>query len=184
MQTLRHIFHHGTYRDPGLHKRFDVYPDSSIWTVSTETLPEQAPVRHLSARSHGMTIQRLADRRVSTINDHLSQARLTGVAVSLAANDWTTDEVNGPNMTDRDTIINLATMAANAYVGEPYTGEWENITQGFNESQGFGWQGDGLRGHIFADEGNQTIVISLKGTSPAVFDGEGTTTRLLNNIYM
>jgi lipase ATG15 len=185
-QTLRHIFHHGTYRDPGLHKRFDVYPDSSIWTASTETPPEQAPVRRLSARSHGITIQRLADRRVSTINDHLSHARLTGEAASLAANDWTMDEVSGPNMTDQETIINLATMAANAYVQEPYTGEWENITQGFrNESQSFGWQGDGLRGHIFADEGNKTIVIGLKGTSPAVFDGEGTTTRdkLNDNLF-
>jgi lipase ATG15 len=132
-----------------------------------------------------MTIQRLVDRRVSTIHDHLSHARLTGEAVSLNANDWTMDEVNGPNFTDKNTIINLATMAANAYVGEPYTGEWENVTQGFNESQGFGWQGDGLRGHIFADEGNQTIVISLKGTSPAVFDGDGTTTRdkLNDNLF-
>lgn len=132
-----------------------------------------------------MTIQRLADRRVSAINDHLSHARLTGEAVSLTANDWTMDEVNGPNFTDQNTIINLATMAANAYVGEPYTGEWGNVTQGFNESQGFGWQGDGLRGHIFADEGNQTIVISLKGTSPAVFDGEGTTTKdkLNDNLF-
>ena len=184
-QTLRHIFHHGTYRDPGLHKRFDVYPDSSIWTASTATPAEQAPIRHLSARSHAMTIQRLADRRVSTINDHLWHARLTGEAVSLAASDWTMDEVYGPNMTDQDTVINLATMAANAYVEEPYAGDWENITQGFNDSQNFGWQGDGLRGHIFADEGNQTIVISLKGTSPAVFDGEGTTTRdkLNDNLF-
>ena len=184
-QTLRHIFHHGTYRDPSLHKRFDVYPDSSIWTASAEVSPEQAPVRHLSARSHGMTIQRLADRRVSTISDQLSQARLTGATVSLTANDWTMDEVNGPNLTDQETIINLATMAANAYVQEPFLGEWENVTQGFNESQGIGWQGDGLRGHIFADEGNQTIVISLKGTSPAVFDGDGTTTRdkLNDNLF-
>ena len=184
-QTLRHIFHHGTYRDPGLHKRLDVYPDSSIWTPSAETTPEQTPVRHLSARSHGMTIQRLADRRVSTVNDHLSHARLTGQVVSLAANDWTMDEVNGPNMTDQETVLNLATMAADAYVLEPYTGEWENLTQGFNDSQGFGWQGDGLRGHIFADEGNQTIVISLKGTSLAVFEGDGTSTRdkLNDNLF-
>jgi lipase ATG15 len=132
-----------------------------------------------------MTIQRLADRRVSTVNDHLSHARHTGQAVSLTANDWAMDEVSGPNMTDQETVINLATMAANAYVQEPHSSEWENITQGFNESQGFGWQGDGLRGHIFADEGNRTIVISLKGTSPAVFDGDGTTTRdkLNDNLF-
>src|SRR4051812_22767508 len=131
-QTLRHIFHHGTYRDPGLHKRFDVYPDSSIWTISAEMPPEKAPIRRLSARSQEITIQRLADRRVSTINDHLSHARLTGQTVSLAANDWAMDGVNGPNMTDQETVLNLAIMAADAYVQEPFTGEWENVGQGFN----------------------------------------------------
>ena len=132
-----------------------------------------------------MTIKRLADRRVSSINNYLSHARLSGEVVSLSANDWIMDEVNGPNMTDQDTILNLAIMAANAYVEEPHTGEWENVTQGFNDSQGFGWQGDGLRGHIFADEGNRTIIISLKGTSLAVFDGTGTTTRdkLNDNLF-
>ncbi|KAI4159398.1 MAG: hypothetical protein L6R39_000376 [Caloplaca ligustica] len=68
-------------------------------------------------------------------------------------------------------------MAGNAYDQEPGTGQWEDVSPAFNYSDSFGWEGDGLRGHIFADQGNQTIVVALKGTTPAVFDGAGSTTK-------
>lgn len=67
-------------------------------------------------------------------------------------------------------------MSANAYVEIPGQGEWTEVGHSFNRSADFGWETDGLRGHIFADESNSTIIIGLKGTSMAVFDGEGTTT--------
>jgi lipase ATG15 len=125
------------------------------------------------------------DRRRESIESHLSVARLTGQPATLDASQWTLDEVVAPDVTDKDTVINLAIMAANAYVFNASDVEWENVTQGFNESQSFGWEGDGLRGHIFADQNNETIVVSLKGTSPAVFDGDGTTTRdkLNDNLF-
>ena len=105
--------------------------------------------------------------------------------MSLAASEWRIDELPGPNVTDKDTVLSLARMAANAYDEKYGEGEWADVGGGFNYSQSYGWQGDGLRGHIFADEGNKTIVVSLKGTSPAVFDGDGTTTRdkLNDNLF-
>ena len=92
---------------------------------------------------------------------------------------WTVDHLSGPNITDKETIITLAQMAANAYVPEPNAGNWKDVNGGFNRTDdyGFGWDGDGLRGYIYADEDNSTIVIGLKGTSLAVYDGEGTTTQ-------
>jgi lipase ATG15 len=72
--------------------------------------------------------------------------------------------------------LSLALMASNAYVQTPDQADWEEVGRPFNRSMDFGWEGDGLRGHIWADEYNSTIVIGLKGTSPAVFDGDGTTT--------
>ncbi len=153
-----------------------------MWISSSDEPLQQ---QRFSARSHGVGIQRLNDRRAATIEAHLAHAGRTGEAVSLAANEWTLDEVNAPNATDKGTVVNLAIMAANTYVEEIGTGEWEDVKQGFNYSQSFGWQGDGLRGHIFADEKNETIVLALKGTSPAVFDGDGTTTRdkLNDNLF-
>lgn len=76
------------------------------------------------------------------------------------------DELAAPNITDKDTVLSLANMAANAYVEVPGTENWEDVNAGFNVTDDFGWQNDGLRGHIFADEGNKTIVIALKGTTP------------------
>jgi lipase ATG15 len=95
------------------------------------------------------------------------------------------DDIAGPNVTDKDTVLTFAKMTSNDYIEEPGTGDWEDITGRFNYSSSFGWLSDGLRGHIYADETNSTVIISLKGTSPAVFDGAGTTAndKINDNLY-
>jgi lipase ATG15 len=81
--------------------------------------------------------------------------------------------------------MSLARAAADAYVETREDSAWDDVRNGLNYSQSFGWQTDGLRGHIFADQNNGTILVGLKGTSPAVFDGEGTTTKdkLNDNLF-
>lgn len=106
----------------------------------------------------------------------LETARLTGSSGNFPPSAWTVDEITAPNVTDKKTLLTLARVAGNAYVELPQTGEWEDVKGGFNYTQDFGWQNDGLRGHIFADEKNQTVIIGLKGTTTAVFDGDGSTT--------
>ena len=103
-------------------------------------------------------------------------ARLKGTASVLDASEWVMNEVPGPDTTDKETVLSLARMSWDAYTQEPGTGEWQDETGKFNETQGFGWKSDSLRGHIFGDKDNSTIVIALKGTSPAIFDGAETTT--------
>ncbi|KAF2457983.1 Alpha/Beta hydrolase protein [Lineolata rhizophorae] len=173
---LRHIFHHGTYKYPELHRRLDI-PDDARLTVQMEgdSGPSPAP-EHLYARSRPLRIQRLVDRRRSTIDEILEQGRMRGKAVELPASAWTTDEIPGPNVTDKETVLSFARMAANAYDTGPEESEWTEVGGGFNLTDDFGWETDGLRGHIFTATNNQTVVIGLKGTSPAVFDGSETTT--------
>jgi len=86
--------------------------------------------------------------------------------------------VPAPDVTDRDTIINFALMAANAYDLVPGTGSWEDLDPqfGFNTSLDFGWHSNGLRGHIYTDDSNSTVIIGIKGTTRALFDGDDTTT--------
>ncbi|CAD0095773.1 unnamed protein product [Aureobasidium vineae] len=76
-------------------------------------------------------------------------------------------------------------MAANAYVSVPRRGDWIDIGDGFNYTEDFGWEEDGLRGHIFADTENKTVVIGLKGTSLWFFDAPETTDndRLNDNLF-
>ncbi|KAL8706312.1 MAG: hypothetical protein Q9201_000631 [Fulgogasparrea decipioides] len=174
--TLRHIFHHGVYEYPSLHKRLNLRPEDVIWTAA-EGEDGRQRAGPLHARSWHLPIQRLSDRRLPVLQDLISTARRTGVPPTLVSSAWTLDEVPGPNVTDKETVVNLALMAANAYDQNPGTGEWEDVSAGFNYSNSFGWESDGLRGHIFADEGNKTIVVALKGTTPAVFDGAGSTTK-------
>ncbi len=135
-----------------------------IWVTGEGRVGPQ-PAPSFRARSRPLEIQRLVDRRVSTLEPLLASARQQGQAESLGIEAWNIEEIPGPNVTDKETILSFAKMTLDAYTLEPFTGEWQDVKGGFNYSQSFGWEGDGLRGHIYADKANSTIVIGLKGTS-------------------
>lgn len=173
--SLRHIFHHGTYRDPLLHKRVDLHPESKVWITSDGGKKlDHAP--RLRASSKPIRIQRLTDRRVEVVESRLAAARTPWSASTLSPPTWAVEELPGPNISDKETVLNIARMTANAYIMEPGTEKWVDVSGPFNHSTNFGWEKDGLRGHIYADQNNATVVVAIKGTSAAVFDGEETTT--------
>lgn len=163
--TLKHIFDHGLYEHQDLHRRWDIRPNDTIWITSDEN-GERPGLGKFHARSTKTKIERLSDRRTSTVQSLYHSARLTGNPAVLDATAWTLDEVPAPNTTDKETVLSLARMSWDAYTAQPGTGEWQDATGKFNDSQGFGWEGDSLRGHIFADKDNATVIIALKGTSP------------------
>lgn len=70
-----------------------------------------------------------------------------------------------PNITNKQTVLSFAKMAANAYARKDNSSDWkwQDVGSGFNYTDDFGWEADGLRGHVFADERNHTVVISIKG---------------------
>ena len=78
---------------------------------------------------------------------------------------WQTTEVPGPDISDKDTVVNLAKMCSDAYLEAPHRPDWLNTSLGFNHSDTFGWKADGLRGHVFTDKMNETVIIAFKGTS-------------------
>lgn len=181
---LKHIFEHGLQSNPGRLRRLDISPVNTVWAAADDEGGESRSGM-LHVKSIQTTIQRLSDRRVARMRSMYHTARFSGTASMLDSSDWTVDEVQGPNITDKETVLNLARMAWNAYTKEPGTGEWQDPNQGLNYSQGIGWEGDNLRGHIFADKDNSTIIIALKGTTPAVFDGAETTTndKINDNLF-
>lgn len=183
-KSLRHLFHHGTYQDPYLHKRLDIEPEAEAWITLDDGRKIEVGTR-LRASSNPIHIQRLTDRRPFIIEQRLTAARYPERVNLLASPQWTIDELPGPNVSDKQTVLNLAKMAANAYIMEPETERWVDVSGPWNHSQKFGWERDGLRGHIYADKGNSTIVIALKGTSTALFDGEETTTndKINDNLF-
>lgn len=173
--TLRHIFHHGAYLHPKLHRRLDVRPEDPLWMMD-DGPTDRNPQRSFHVKSRGENIQRLSDRRYEVV-DALMSATRHGYLSALDASAWTMDEVPAPNITDKETVLSLANIAANSYIKVPGEEDWSEVDGGWNVTDDFGWEGDGLRGHIYADEGNKTIVVGLKGTTPAVFDGSGSTSK-------
>ncbi|UOH80393.1 hypothetical protein LQV05_003045 [Cryptococcus neoformans] len=93
------------------------------------------------------------------------------------SDEWSDDEVTVPDLTDRQTVITLAKMSSNAYVTPGGPG-WYTL-EDWNASTPFGWEpdADGLRGHVFADEKNETVIISIKGTSAGVLGSGGPTAK-------
>lgn len=167
-QTLRHIFHHGTYEHPTLHRRLDIRQDMEIWSRGgNEEDLQPAPTFHVRSRSQH--IQRLRDRRLPVVESLLTAARQRGHAESLDVDAWANEQISGPNVTDKETVLSFAKMTLDAYYLDPFVGDWQDVQGGFNYSQSFGWASNGLRGHIYADKDNSTIIIGLKGTSPGMF---------------
>ncbi|EST09891.1 Lipase, class 3 [Kalmanozyma brasiliensis GHG001] len=95
------------------------------------------------------------------------------MCASSTALDWEDVDVEAPDVTDRITVLAFAKMASAAYSND--TSDWDGMG-GFDPTNSFGWEGDGIRGHIFTTHDNDTIVVALKGTSN-VFLGGGDTAR-------
>ncbi|OMJ25869.1 putative lipase atg15 [Smittium culicis] len=73
-----------------------------------------------------------------------------------------------PDTNDKETLINLGLMASNAYK-DNYQDDWNHLGENWKNDTSFGWDSDGLRGHVFASENNEIIAISFKGTSASLF---------------
>lgn len=156
-QTLRHIYHHGSHRYPHLHRYLDVPPSPP------PSAPSASP---LVVRAQTTPLLRLSSRRPEDIDALLSHAHTHGTPAPLPPSAWLTDlSAAAPNTSDKNTILTFAKIAANAYVQDHDGSGWKDVKGGFNYTDDFGWEADGLRGHIFADQKNRTIVIGLKGTS-------------------
>ncbi|THH26746.1 hypothetical protein EUX98_g7438 [Antrodiella citrinella] len=105
-------------------------------------------------------------------------ARFQGTPSDLSI--WDEDEVAGPNIDDKDTLLMLAKMTSNDYLTGPGDKGWYDLGPEWNNSYPFGWEpdADGFRGHIFATPDNSTVVVSVKGTSAGwLVGGGGPTTK-------
>jgi lipase ATG15 len=179
---LRHIFHHGTTLNPSLHRQFDITePSSTVWIESSEDGSKSPITRPMIAKSRSLSIHRLRDTRPAVIEPLVTTARQSGgVWENVPVSAWTMDEIAGLNVIDKETVLTFAQMAANAYTPEPNEGSWRDIG-GFNTSLPFGWDNDGIRGHIYANRDSSVVVIAFKGTSRSLWDGTGTTRNDKNN---
>lgn len=128
----------------------------------------------LNIRSLPRNTTQHVSRNREAINHALTQSRSSKYTYQSPAIAWVPKEILVPDVTDLVTVSTLAQIANNAYIEIPKSCDWIDVNGPWNLSSDFGWEKNGLRGHVYANEGNETIIISLKGTSPAVFLGGGT----------
>ncbi|KAI8866344.1 alpha/beta-hydrolase [Ramicandelaber brevisporus] len=94
----------------------------------------------------------------------------TNRARGIHGSDSSVPFVTVPDVSDRNTVISLAVMASNAYLDlndETRRDPGVNWTVG----GGFGWDANGMRGYVFADPTNTTVVVAIKGSSLSMFGG-------------
>ncbi|KAG0255245.1 putative lipase atg15 [Mortierella polycephala] len=160
--TLRHLMHHGGRRYPGLFRRMDLNPGDI-------RLSEQ-----VTGHSH---THRLKVKATTTLKPRDQSYRNQGFRSfdqSIGPESWTKDVVAAPDTTDKETILQLAKMNYNSYTEVDSPG-WYDLEGHWSVNSTFGWEEDGVRGHVFASEDNSTLIIAIKGTSASILGGGGST---------
>jgi len=163
----------------------DVSPGSSIQSLSPFSVEDgkyivPSTVRqstHLADRSRDNTLNYIAHTRLSAqaVRDPLNTA-LRSPLFAPFSDAWVTEDVVAPNISDMNAILTLAKIASNAYIRIPETEDWYDLGKHWNESTHFGWEQNGLRGHVFANTDNSTVIVAMKGTSPPFVGGSDTST--------
>jgi len=103
-----------------------------------------------------------------------SQVLLNNITLMTSQLKWGEFDTVLPDVSDIDTLASLAKMTNNAY-SLPGEDRWFDPGGTWNLSDSFGWEEDGLRGHVFATPDNSTIVIAIKGTSAGLLGNGGPT---------
>ncbi|XDT21276.1 Lipase (class 3) [Nakaseomyces glabratus] len=134
-------------------------------------------------RSRSMDIQRLQDRDPVSMEKYIDFSLENPELARTIELEWVTAKIQVPDVRNRNTVLALALMSSNAYVRTPYTGDWRNLSSswGHTGEEKFGWDKDGLRGHIFVNKITKVVVIAIKGTSSQGLFGSGEEDTITND---
>ncbi|RHZ68266.1 hypothetical protein Glove_296g25 [Diversispora epigaea] len=151
--TLKHVYHHCTSKYPNLIRRKDIN-ETSLRAQELKT-----------GASFTYTLKGIKGKKMTptkyTIDEYRQKSKNEQITLNM---DWKTAEEILPDVKDWDTLINIAKITYNAYTLEENE-DWYDLGDDYKRRDSFGWDSDGIRGHVFGDESNDMIVIALKGTS-------------------
>ncbi|KAF9436770.1 putative lipase atg15 [Entomortierella beljakovae] len=160
--TLKHLLHHGGNRFPRLFRRLDLDPiDVRLSEIR-------------GGKSHTHTLKVRATSAIQPRDKSFKGQGFRSFDTSIAPESWTREVIASPDIEDKDTVIQLAKMNYNSYteIGSP---GWYDLEDKWDLNSTFGWEEEGLRGHVFSSTDGNTLVIAVKGTS--ILGGGATTTR-------
>ncbi|KAF8602716.1 alpha/beta-hydrolase [Ceratobasidium sp. AG-I] len=183
--TLRHV--HATHAESGRIRWGDV-PEDVVTTsaLSGETIDGSSTHTHLletrrttihrpisQAAFHAARTRSQKNRRQKSVISRIAPGQEWGHSLG-----WDEDDVEGPAVDKRETILALAKMTNNAYLSPGETG-WYDLGGNWTADHNIGWEpdADGFRGHVFLSADNATAILSIKGTSAGLLGGGGPTVR-------
>lgn len=194
--SVKHVFHQNTDKPIGTARmgRLDIKgetlkklrKDTPLVTYGSQQVSPWDSIYSIDPNPN-YSVTRLENRSPAYIESYLHYANTHRQRnlPEISSKDlvWIDQEITVPNVTDRNTVVSLAIMASNAYVDIPFTGDWMNVTGdwGNNNTYDFGWEQDGIRGHVFLSEetkdapAGSIVVVAIKGTSAAILDNGGDT---------
>lgn len=122
-------------------------------------------------------ILRMKRRDPEFVMEYMNYYFEKGELATKMAVEWDTEEILVPDVTDKDTVVAIALMSSNAYVKLPHTGDWRNLSD-WNSSienggDSYGWNDNGIRGHVFTSNNDSIVVLAIKGTSSKILLGGG-----------
>ncbi|KAI9013987.1 Alpha/Beta hydrolase protein [Phycomyces nitens] len=158
---LKTIYHHASINGPIPHlfRRLDISESMSIQNNGFEMKPVIGSYMRPSQRDL----------------DPLHRLKESGQRMRMQADsDLEFEPVIGlqPDVTNRQTVMTLAQMTYNAYSDIINgTADWYELEAPWIKNSSFGWESDGIRGHVYSNPDESLIVISIKGTSAGLFTG-------------
>ncbi|GAB1517098.1 Putative lipase atg15 [Rhizoctonia solani] len=183
--TLRHV--HRTHSESGHIKWADVSQD----TIRASEIGEET-LDGSSTHTHSLHVQRMSVHRpvsqdaFQAARAHSRRRRKEKSVLGRFSLDrewgqslgWNEDDVDGPAIDKRETVLALAKMTNNAYLSPEESG-WYDLGGNWTADHNIGWEpdADGFRGHVFLSADNATAILSIKGTSAGLLGGGGPTVR-------
>ncbi|KAF9346941.1 putative lipase atg15, partial [Mortierella sp. NVP85] len=167
--TLRHVLHHGGTRYPTLFRRLDVSPAELFLNevLTGESMTHRIKVKTTTTvKPKGEQFKSFRSRGFRAMGINQDQ--------SFGPESYERQLVNAPDVTDQETLVQLAKMNYNSYTEVASPG-WYDLEGNWGVNSTFGWEKDGVRGHVFASKDNSTLIIAIKGTSAAFLGGGGST---------
>ncbi|KAH8100359.1 Alpha/Beta hydrolase protein [Cristinia sonorae] len=151
---------------------FSLRHEYGLNDASRTVFADTPPSAQLSAQTFTVDTSNVRTHKLRSQYSSAS-ARLRGSRSDFST--WDEDEIIGPNVSDRNTLVTLAKMTSNSYYNGSGDKGWYDLGPEWNSSYPFGWEpdADGFRGHIYATPDNSTVVISVKGTSAGWMVGGG-----------
>ncbi|KAG8764243.1 putative lipase atg15 [Ceratobasidium sp. 423] len=176
--TLRHI--HRTHADTGSIQWADVSRDIVTASQLSEETPDGSSTHMHSLHVRRTTVHRpVSQAAFQAARAHSRKRKKEKSALGRFALDqewgqsmgWKEDDVEGPAIDKRETVLALAKMTNNAYLSPGESG-WYDLGGNWTTANA-----DGFRGHVFLSADNTTAVLSIKGTSAGWLGGGGPTVR-------